>query len=499
VLGVAGLAAGLLGGCETDSFIDPSIIGRWEHQPTRVPILDRIASIEEPDAEYTEKTEITRDDLLPSPSSYRTGPGDQIDLELHDLVVRGQASNYQRVVDSRGIIEVPQLGEIYVAGKTLEQVKAALTEAMKKYVGDPLVAVNIVGQRQQLFHVVGSIERPGSYFVPSPDYRLLEAITAAGRFFQSVDDDFYVIRQIPLAEVVSPSVSPSDATPQPQGRPPIDLIDELSKPKTNGTGTASGGGGSPGMLAQGAFGQPDSKGEPPPPAIDLPGLEPAAPAPRQGQPVPAATPATPGSGGSWVFLNGKWVEVVSSSPDKDVPPTASQVQAAGATGDVLVQRVIRVPLRQLLSGDPQVNMVVRPGDTLYFPQAPQGLVYITGQVQRGGPYNLPASGKMTLKQAMVSAGGLGALAIPERVDLIRRVGPNSEATIRVDLRAISEGTQPDIFLKPEDMVNVGTNFWATPLAVIRGGFRMSYGFGFLIDRNFGTDIFGAPPTNNQNN
>ncbi len=44
-------------------------------------------------------------------------------------------------------------------------------------------------------------------------------------------------------------------------------------------------------------------------------------------------------------------------------------------------------------------------------------------------------------------------------------------------------------------MNVGTNFWAYPLAVIRNGFRASYGFGFLIDRNFGNDIFGAPPTN----
>jgi hypothetical protein len=31
--------------------------------------------------------------------------------------------------------------------------------------------------------------------------------------------------------------------------------------------------------------------------------------------------------------------------------------------------------------------------------------------------------------------------------------------------------------------------------VIRNGFRMTYGFGFLIDRNWGNDIFGAPPTN----
>jgi hypothetical protein len=50
-------------------------------------------------------------------------------------------------------------------------------------------------------------------------------------------------------------------------------------------------------------------------------------------------------------------------------------------------------------------------------------------------------------------------------------------------------------MKSDDHVIIGTNFWATPLAVIRNGFRMTYGFGFLIDRNWGNDIFGAPPTN----
>lgn len=96
---------------------------------------------------------------------------------------------------------------------------------------------------------------------------------------------------------------------------------------------------------------------------------------------------------------------------------------------------------------------------------------------------------------MTAAGGLSVVAIPERVDLIRRIGENREATIRLNLRAIAEGTQPDVFIKPDDQINVGTNFWATPLVVLRQGFRMTYGFGFLVDRNFGNDVFGAPPVN----
>ena len=87
--------------------------------------------------------------------------------------------------------------------------------------------------------------------------------------------------------------------------------------------------------------------------------------------------------------------------------------------------------------------------------------------------------------------------LTEKVELTRLLDHNRQATIRLDGRAIAEHTQPDVWLKPNDMVNVGTNFWALPLAVIRNGFRASYGFGFVLDRNISNDLFGPPPTNQQ--
>ena len=95
---------------------------------------------------------------------------------------------------------------------------------------------------------------------------------------------------------------------------------------------------------------------------------------------------------------------------------------------------------------------------------------------------------------MAAAGGLNQLAIPEKVDLVRIVGRDREATIRLNLAAIRQRTEPDLYVKPDDHIIIGTDFWATPLAVIRNGFRATYGFGFLLDRNFGNDVFGAPPS-----
>jgi hypothetical protein len=59
--------------------------------------------------------------------------------------------------------------------------------------------------------------------------------------------------------------------------------------------------------------------------------------------------------------------------------------------------------------------------------------------------------------------------------------------VRVDLERIHAGLEPDIYLKPNDLVRVGTNAGAPFLAAVRNAFRITYGFGFLYDRNYGQD------------
>ena len=168
--------------------------------------------------------------------------------------------------------------------------------------------------------------------------------------------------------------------------------------------------------------------------------------------------------------------------------TAARRTPAGSTHVVNVLRVPVHPLKRRRSEPSRaIASSVPPPET--------GNIYLGGEVNRPGVYQLPAVGRLTLHRAITAAGGLSGIAIPERVDLTRMVGPARQATIMLDLRAIAEGTQPDVFLKPDDHISVGTNFFALPLAVVRNGFRASYGFGFLLDRNFGNDVCGAPPVN----
>ncbi len=546
----------LMVGCETDSYMNPSKTGRWEHTPTVVPILDRLAVVEDRAGEFVEYSDPTPEDLLPGQEPYRLGPGDGLEITLWDDIQRNQPNNYQRSVDSRGFVDLPQLGQIYLNGLTVEQTRETLAQALGKLVAEPIVSVNVTSARNMTFTIIGAVETPGPYLVPRSDYPLLEALSAAGRFSEASTEYVYIVRQVPLSDKVTnhgikaptaagssggtatppsgaqatpsqpaqpssgdnlinlidklskptdgeqPAAQPSappagekpaepaaqpatppaaepagqpaaqPVTPPANDKPPIDLPDAPAKPKTQDHPASFS------VMATGSTGMTSrraTRGEDPP--VDLPDSKPA-----------ATTPSGQAAGGNnWVFLDGKWVQIA-----RPANPAAGATQPE----QLMTQRVIRISMKQLVSGDARSNIIIRAGDVLRVPPILEGVVYIDGEVQRPGVYNLPSTGKLTLSQVVTAAGGFSEQAIPERTDLIRRLSDNRQAIVRVDLRAIREGTQPDIFLKPDDHVNVGTNFWAYPLAVIRNGFRASYGFGFLIDRNFGNDIFGAPPTNN---
>lgn len=493
VLGLMTLNAAFLGGCTWDSYMDPSVVGRWERTPTSVPILNHIGAIEEPSAEFVEVTDITNDDLIPETDVYRVGPGDFLDLTIYDLITRGQAELLPRQIDQNGYIQIPQLGRIFVSGKTESEVADAIAQKMAPIVADPLVSVVVQQRRQQVFHLTGNVGAPGPYSILNADFRLYEALIAAGGF-PEFTREIFVIRQVPLDEGttnLSPeapsdrNLDPEQDDDTPSGENLLDVIDDLSAP-----GMVSGRGNGRGIVAGGRA-QPEDRD----PLIDL--IEPTtdrAPAAQQGsgdQDEQSYSPPAP----RWRFVDGRWVRESIPVASRRLIPTADGEVLQDSRGQLFTQRVIRVPVQPLIAGDARYNIVIRPGDIIRVPPSPAGFYYLRGEVIRPGVYNLPQVGKITLLRAIAAGGDLAPTAIPERVDLTRMVGPDEQATIMLNLRAIAEGTQPDIYIKPDDMINIGTSFWATPLAVIRGGFRTSYGFGFLLDRNFGNDVFGAPPTN----
>lgn len=495
-----------LSGCNVDSYLDPSVVGRWERTPTKVPILERIASIEPDDGQAIQVSEVTAEDLVPTIADYRIGPGDTMQIVVFDLPSAGMQTPYQLTVDGRGEVIIPQVGHVHVGGLTEDGVREAIARGIAQaglLQMDPLVMVSVTGRRQQRYSVNGAVRAPGPYFIPEPNFRLLEALTSAGWLNESIPE-VLVIRQVALSDEAigqpssqapgtEPAAAQNPTPPPPSGQDLIDLIEELGTPEGEKDD-----GSNPDVLPSTASSavvrrvQPGSRSvKARQPAIDL--VEPEAPA---GAPPEAEQKSRPDGGGptSWVFVNGRWTPVQERSAAAGGAGDLAEGPGLGPSAEQLfTQRVISVPTSDLIAGNAKYNIVIRPGDIIRVPNPPQGLVYIAGEVNRPGVYNL--SQQLTLTRAIDAAGGLNGIGIPERLDLTRMVDKHHQATIRLDLRAINEGTQPDLYLKSNDRINVGTNFWAFPLAVVRGGFRATYGFGFLLDRNFGNDVFGAPPSN----
>lgn len=483
------MAAGLTGCTNWDSYMNPSVTGRWEHTPTRVPILTHLAAIEDPEEQWVEWSEITPEDLEAQADPYRVGAGDIVNLTIWDLVARNSAEQIVRQVDQNGYVEIPILGRVFVSGLTEPEVGQAIAERMRDIVADPLVSVVVEQRRQQLFFITGAIQGAGPYAVPSADYRLLEAMAAAGGV-PEYTDELLIIRQIPLSDAggrMQP-LNPEDqfrGTTQPaqprEGESLLNVIEELSAPGALGGPM---GGVVPVMM------QP--AGQPPIDLIDTPrgGERPSSAGEAEAAVERQMEPR-------WRYRDGRWTrEALPAATRRPIDARIAQ-GPRDIRGELFTQRVIRVPTKPLAAGDARYNIVVRPGDVIRVPPNESGVFYIGGQINRPGVYNLPTVGRMTLMRAIVAGSDLSPIAIPERVDLTRMVGPNEQATIMLNFRAIREGTQPDVYIRRDDVINIGTNFWATPLAVVRGGFRTSYGFGFLLDRNFGNDVFGAPPTNRQ--
>lgn len=200
-----------------------------------------------------------------------------------------------------------------------------------------------------------------------------------------------------------------------------------------------------------------------------------------------------------MFVNGEWVQVSGESkpepsqPEEKVPaqppPVEPQVDWDRLAGEV-ENRVIRVSARGLRGGDRRQNIIVRAGDTIRLLAGQTGEYYIMGQVNRPGAYSITGR-NITLKTAIASAGNLGALAWPDRCTIYRRYGDREEMH-QVNLDAIFAGKESDILLKNNDLILVGTHPAASFLAVFRNAFRLTYGFGFVYDRNFADiDSFGG--------
>jgi polysaccharide export outer membrane protein len=132
---------------------------------------------------------------------------------------------------------------------------------------------------------------------------------------------------------------------------------------------------------------------------------------------------------------------LAGAPDAGSDPAA----AGGLPFDVGGAEVFRISLKELQTGNPERNILLQGGDTLYVPSAAQ--VYVTGSVARPGPYRYQDG--MTVLQAVTLAGGVNERGASGRIKIVRlAAGKRQEMKVKL--------TDPVL---PEDNVVVPERFF----------------------------------------
>jgi polysaccharide export outer membrane protein len=521
-LGTAALVLGLLTGCDSKSFLDPGELGRYEHQPLTIKITNQVDPwMEEMNPDFAAAVEPTADDLIPAASDYVVSKNDLVQLEISDLQTVGVNTIKTSRVSESGNVSLPFVGLVHIEGLTEAEAEQKIVQVYKdmQIIQRAQVSVTVVEARGRAYGVFGSVARPSQYAIYEQDFRLLEALMAAGDTVSPLLEDVYIIRRTDLNRPSTPRATDTGGAGMPTTGPA-----NLAPPS---------------LAPRGAI-QPSSRD-----AAHLASARMAhsrvvqlmANAAEAAAPDATVPPDTANPNGHYVMVNGKPYYIgpateptgtpaspsgpTTVAPTADLQPAAPSVaptsmtpapmtpaaiptsvapmsgQSSGfAFNEPLVPqntKIIHIPLNRLRNGELRYNIVVRPKDMIFVQPLPTGVFYVGGHVAHPGAFNLNGS-RVTLKNAIVSAGMLDQLAIPQRTDIIRRIHEptrsdqsGKEVFVRVDLAKIFAGQAADIYLKPNDEIMVGTNALAPFLAAIRGSFRITYGFGFLYDRNYAVD------------
>ncbi len=505
-------------GC-SDKFFDPGQVGRFRPVPAVNVILDSLGVAEETPPAWETGEEPKPVDVMAYETDYVLGSGDIIRISIFELLQQGVPFVNDYVITETGKISITEVGVIDAAGLTESQLEEELKQILSPGIlKDPAVSAILLRSEQRTYSIQGNgVPRPSRYEIPRYDFRLLDALALSGGISQFNTSYVYVSRQITGQEEISEQEFAEPLKPQviepagQQGAKPVDL-QKLIKPEQEMIE----------IIAPRASGQWHENKIIITLAEMVTDKELAEAALPEGFELPVTNlqdenkldnqyaeqaeqviidkPINEVNAGriEWIFRDGRWVplQVGRRRPAEPVDKIElkkvfeplrgkermdfgwDQLESGGQK-----TRVIKVPADKLLGGDPRYNIIVRPGDNIHVPLDIMGEFYIMGNTTHQGFINLTGR-PMTLKMAIAAAGGLGPLAWPKRCEVTRRISKNKEETVMVDLNKIASGEQPDFFIKPNDLINVGTHPTAIWRAVLRNSFRATYGFGFIYDRNF---------------
>jgi len=128
-----------------------------------------------------------------SNEEYRIGVGDVLQILVWK---EPEASLPETMVQTDGKISVPLIGEVAVAGLSLAELQATLTERMGRFIHNPVVTIHTRQINSKRVYVMGAVKKEGPVLLLRP-MTVLQAINEAGGFSEfAKKKKIYVLRTV---------------------------------------------------------------------------------------------------------------------------------------------------------------------------------------------------------------------------------------------------------------------------------------------------------------
>jgi polysaccharide export outer membrane protein len=132
------------------------------------------------------------------PPGYVIGPDDVLQI----VFWREKDMSGEVIVRPDGRISLPLLNDVVAAGRTPEQLRAALVASASEFFGNPNATVVVKEIRSRKVFITGSVEKPGPYVVTGPT-TVLQLIAMAGGLKDYADKKNIVVMRTTNGQQVS--------------------------------------------------------------------------------------------------------------------------------------------------------------------------------------------------------------------------------------------------------------------------------------------------------